>query len=360
MIDGMLVVDAVVHAYDFSEQNIQDNMIARATHDLIWTSTVASLPEDRVVPRDLAVSDWSTDLTTNTIFRESATDFAAHHCLRLDSWFRDGMVNKDKNAEMARRWPNRYFPYVGVDPTRGVKQCISDMREQVAETPNAVGLKVYPHRVYPFTSWRMDDPDVAFPLFEEAGNLGLKVVAIHKALPLGPVPMAPYKVGDVDGAAMAFPDLSFEIIHSGMAFVEETAWAIGRYPNVYANLEVTTWMAVYHPRRLAETLAGLMATGGFGKLLYAATLPIVDLQFLLEKFVALEFPADVVERHGFEFTREIKEQILGLNYLQMIGVDPEKAMDSIADDEFSAFNDGENLEPWGTQWKQQAHGGVAA
>ncbi len=358
MIDGMVVVDAIVHAYDFSEENIQDNPIARATHDLIWGSSVATFPADRLLPRETAVADWPIDVTTNTIFRESATDFAAHHCLRLDSWFRDGLVNQQKNAEIARRWPNRYFSYVGVDPTKGVEQCIADMREQVAEIPGAVGLKLYPHQIYPFHSWRMDDPEIAFPLYEEAGNLGLKVVAIHKALPLGPVPMDPYKVGDVDGAAMAFPEMNFEVIHSGMAFVEETAWAIARFPNVYANLEVTTWMAINQPRRLAETIAALMSGGAFNKLMYAGTLPIFDCQFLLEKFVALEFPEDVVERYGFEFTREMKEGILGLNYLQMIGVDRDEALAAIAEDEFSEFNDGTQLEAWGTQW--QAHGKKAA
>ena len=348
MIDDMLVVDAIVHAYNFSEANIQDNPIARATHDLIWGSVASTFPEDRVLPRETAVDDWSPELTTRTIFRESATDFAAHHHLRLDTWFRDGLVSRAKNVEIGRRWPQRYFSYVGVDPTNGVEQCIREMREQTAEIPNVVGLKLYPHQIYPFRAWRMDDPEVAFPLFEEAQALGLKVVAVHKALPLGPVPMDPYRVGDVDCAAMEFPDLNFEIIHSGMAFVEETAWAIARFPNVYANLEVTTWMAIQQPRRLAETLAGLMAMGGHQKLLYAATLPIVDCQYLLERFMALEFPPDVVERYGFEFTREIKEGILGLNYLRMIGVDPVAARASISDDEFSQFNDGAGLEPWGT------------
>ena len=38
--------------------------------------------------------------------------------------------------------------------------------------------------------------------------------------------------------AIHFPDLNFEIVHSGLAFVEETAHAIARSHNVYANLEI--------------------------------------------------------------------------------------------------------------------------
>jgi predicted TIM-barrel fold metal-dependent hydrolase len=72
----------------------------------------------------------------------------------------------------------------------------------------------------------MDDPEIAFPLFERALYLGLKAVAIHKAIPLGPVPMDHYRMDDIDAAAAAFPDLQFEIVHGGFAFIEETAFQL--------------------------------------------------------------------------------------------------------------------------------------
>jgi predicted TIM-barrel fold metal-dependent hydrolase len=89
---------------------------------------------------------------------------------------------------------------------------------------------------------------LVFPLFARAQELGLKVVAIHKAVPLGPVPMKHYRMDDIDAAADAFPELAFEVVHGGMAFVEETAWQLARYPNVYVNLEVTASLAVSAPR----------------------------------------------------------------------------------------------------------------
>jgi hypothetical protein len=354
MIDGMFVVDAIVHAYDFSQENVQDNPVARTAYQEIWDSLGATFPPDRVVPRKVACSDWTTEVMTSALFRETSADMAAHHYLTLHSWFRDGLVSRVKNVEVAHRWPQRFFSYVGVDPTKGVEVCIREMREQVQEVPHAVGLKLYPHQIYPFRSWRMDDPKVAYPLYEAAGELGLKVIAIHKALPLGPVPMDPYRVGDVDCAAIDFPELSFEIVHSGIAFVEETAWAIGRFPNVYANLEVTTFMLANRPRRFGEVLAALMAVGGVDKLLWAATFPnVVDCQWLLERFVDYELPDDVSERYGMELTRELKEKILGLNYVHMVGADLDELKAGIAQDEFSAYNDGP-LEPWGTSWRAAA------
>src|SRR5579875_3880963 len=355
MIDGMLVVDAIVHAYDLSEANVQDNPVARIAHEQIWASMSTVFPPDKVVSRRVACSDWPVEIVTASLFRETATDLAAHHYLTLHSWFRDGLVSREKNAEIARRWPQRYFSYLGVDPTAGVEECVRSMREQFEQIPGAVGLKLYPHQIYPFRSWRMDDRKVAYPLYEAAGELGLKVIAIHKALPLGPVPMDPYRIGDLDCAAMDFPELNFEIVHSGMAFVEETAWALGRFPNVYGNLEVTTFMLANQPRRFGEVLAQLIAAGGADKVLWAATMPnVVDCQWLLERFVDYRLPDDVAERYSFELTRELKEKILGLNYLRMVGVDPAEARARIADDEFSLYNDPRRLEPWGTTWRAAA------
>jgi hypothetical protein len=41
--------------------------------------------------------------------------------------------------------------------------------------------------------WHMDDLELAFPIFQRALDLGLKAIAIHKAIPLGPVPMDHYR-----------------------------------------------------------------------------------------------------------------------------------------------------------------------
>ena len=54
-----------------------------------------------------------------------------------------------------------------------------------------------------------------FPLREHAVDLGLDVIAVHKALPLEGVPMEPYEVGDIDEATASFPDLNFEIVRGG-------------------------------------------------------------------------------------------------------------------------------------------------
>ncbi len=152
--------------------------------------------------------------------------------------------------------------------------------------------------------FKMDDPEVAFPLWEHAADLGLDVVAVHKALPFGAVPTDSYKVGDVEEAAASFPDLTFEIVHGGLSFAEETGWQIARHPNVYVNLELTLTELVTSPESFAETLEDLLYGGGkqaLNKILWGTGAPHFYPGLLLERFWQYDFP----EMKGFAGTFEI-------------------------------------------------------
>ena len=148
--------------------------------------------------------DWSIEEAANQVFAESDTDLAVYHVLPIYS-FKDGLCSLDKAIEAQQRWPDRILTYCGVDPLAG--PAALDELERQAELLRPVGLKLYPNSWLgqEIRGWKMDDPEVAFPLFERAQSLGIKVVAVHKALPLGPVPMEHYRVDDIDRACMAFP-----------------------------------------------------------------------------------------------------------------------------------------------------------
>jgi predicted TIM-barrel fold metal-dependent hydrolase len=301
------------------------------------------------------MSDWPMEVLARTLFRETNIDMAANMYLRLDSWFYDGLCARAKNVEAATRWPNRFVTYVGVDPTAGREVCIRDLEEQMQELPHSVGLKLYPDQVEPLRSWRMDDPRLAYPLFEKAQELGIKTVAIHKAIPNGPVPINPYKVDDVDGAAIHFPDLKFEIIHSGLAFVEETAHAIARFPNVYANLEITSLLMHHGPGMFNEILAYFLFWAGPEKIIYSDGTLFCHSQPLLEKFWNLVLPDQLLEKYHLEqLTIEDKALILGGNYARIIGLDIEAAKRKIANDDFARNQREHGLEAPFSNWMKMA------
>jgi predicted TIM-barrel fold metal-dependent hydrolase len=172
---------------------------------------------------------------------------------------------------------------------------------------------------------------------------------VHKYFPIGPTRLSAYGVDDVEVAGM-FPQINFEVLHPGFAFVDETAWLLMRYPNVYVNLEWTISLLFSAPRRFAEVLGKLLAAGGEERILFAAGSTLVHPQAVLEAFLAFEMPDDLVAGYGYPpLTREMKRKILGENYCRAHGIDPEPVKAAVADDEWArrrAAN--RSAEPWAT------------
>jgi hypothetical protein len=351
VIDGMFVFDAVAHAYDLSDANTQPNRYAAALRQTL-TGLHERLQPGIGLDARAQRTDWSVETLARTLFLESDVDMAATHTLRLDSYFRDGLCARRKTVEAVRRWPQRFVGYAGVDPTLGVDVCLRELDEQLDELPEAVGLKLYPAQVNPLRSWRMDDPKLAFPLFERARERGIRTVAVHKASPLGPVPMNPYRVDDIDVAADAFPDLAFEIVHAGLAFAEETCHALARYPNVYANLEVTSALVNTSPGVFESVLALFVAWGGSEKVLFSDGSMVLHSQPILERLRRFEFSPQTLAYHGIpQLTPADRARILGGNYARILGIDVEKAKQRIAGDEFSRERACTGLQPPYSNWR---------
>jgi predicted TIM-barrel fold metal-dependent hydrolase len=154
------------------------------------------------------------------------------------------------------------------------------------------------------------------------------------------VPMDHYRMDDIDAAAAAFPDLQFEVVHGGFAFIEETAFQLARFPNVWVNLETTSNLAVAKPGAFQRVIAGLITHAGesaLDRLMWASGASVLHpeppLKWFWEHF---HFPEEMREREGLpEITEEVKRKILGLNYLRMHGLDPKTIAKNIEGDEFA-------------------------
>jgi len=319
--DDVFVVDAVVHALNLDRANVASKY-GEQLYQMSYGLHCLMTPPDRQVPAAVYMTDMAPETLARTMFEESQTRLAATHTLTLDSWFHDGFAAEWKTVEMTRRFPDRVLGYVGVDPTQPTARVLEELERQVENTPDAVGVKLYPHQMNPYRHWRTND-DGVMRMIERAQALGLRSVAIHKALPNGSVPLAPYRIAeDFEEAADAFPGIAFEIVHSGMAFIEETAMAVGRFPNVYANLETTTALLWQAPGRFEAALALLMQWGGPEKLLWGTGCTVTHPQHLLELFWAFRFSEATLERHGIpQLDEGLKRLVLGANYARMAGLD---------------------------------------
>jgi len=354
MIDDIFVINAVSHTYNMAPSNVQANRFAHALWKHLGDGLMGMqqmLPDP--LPTETIMSDWSIDLLAKTNFLENDVDMAAHHTLPLHSYFKDGFAPHSKTIEALTKYPDRFFGYVAVDPTSGVDAAIQEMDRQLDQTPNAVGLKLYPDQVDPLRSFRMDDPKVSFPLFERAQERGIRTIAVHKASPLGSVPLNPYRVDDMDGAAVHFPDLSFEIVHAGTAFIEETATALQWYPNIYANLEITCLYAVIAPKVFERVMVEFVRAGGPQKILYGDGGSLLfSSQPILDAMMAFQFSDEICEGYGIQkLTHEDKALILGGNYARIIGLNIEDAKAKIVDDEFSRIRRETGRQPAFSNWR---------
>jgi len=352
MIKDVFVVDAAAHSYDLSDENHAAGRYSRAIVDTFHGAHYGLSPSGYRLPRETFLRDWTLEETANMLFVESDYDFACHHVTPINA-FKDGGCSVAKAKEARTRWPGRFQVYAGVDPMFPA-QALDELDRQVEEL-QPVGLKLYPNSYSAdgVVGWHMDDPEIAFPIFQRALDLGLKVIAVHKALPLGPVPMDHYRMDDIDAAAAAFPEMQFEVVHGGFAFIEETAFQLARFPNVWVNLETSASLAAVKPGAFERIIAGLIAHAGeaaLDRLVWGSGCSVLhaepQLRWFWERF---GFSEETREQEGLpQITEEIKRKILGLNYLRMHGLDAKTLAKGIEGDEFAIERSKGKAAPYAT------------
>jgi predicted TIM-barrel fold metal-dependent hydrolase len=357
MQDGLFVIDGVAHTFDMSESNMASPEYADSLRRL-QASFFAGQPAGYNLEANATLRDWTVEETANIIFRESYTDVAIFHPVPI-YFFKDGYSSVDKAVAATRRWPKRFIgSYVAIDPLR--PDPLGEMERQVELLDNPVGLKLYPVSYHDgvVTPWRMDDPKIGFPMYEKARELGLTSVAVHKSLPMGPSPSGgdAFSPIDVEGAASAFPDLNFSIVHGGLSFVEETAWLLARFPNIWVNLETMNLVLTMRPSVFGEQLAALLGVAGedaLNRIYWSTGAMNSHPRPGLEAFLDFQFTEEQMARHGIFFpipqlTREHKAAILSGNIARLHGWNVDDLAAGIKGDEFDAAQQGPLPTPYST------------
>jgi len=348
MIGDAFVIDAVVHGYSFAPENRKQPLSQQLADMLYHGIHVGFQPRGQaqwVLPYDRFMRGADPDLLARALFAESPTDACVYHAVPTYGLFHDGGSPLWVGKEMRERYPGRVLLYGAVSPWQ--EGAVEEV-DRLVEQDGVVGLKLYPMDIVEgqIKGFRMDDPEVAFPIFERAQRLGLRSVAIHKAIPFGPVPSGPFVPTDVEGAAAAFPDLHFEIVHGGFAYLEETAMQAARFPNVVVNLEGGSAYLANSPRKFAELLGTFMYWGGADRIVWATGCIAGHPRPLVEAFWRFEMPEDLVTDYGYPpLTEETKRDILGGNLARILGLDVEEMKQASAGDEFAGRT--EYAEPWG-------------
>ncbi|HKQ03080.1 MAG TPA: amidohydrolase family protein [Actinomycetes bacterium] len=320
-----IVFDGVAHVFNFDKKNALGPAGEMFINHLYAFHNVLTPEGQPVMPAEEFLRQWTVDDIDEMVYRNSSTDMLCAMPLPLTDLFRDGLSPWEECAELASRRPDRTMFWGSVNPLEG-RRALDLMERQVGEF-GAKAFKFYNVRYdygRPFP-WRMDDPQVAFPVFEKAQELGVNLIGVHKGVPLGPQPIEATQTWDMDGAAANFPDINFVIFHVGLPFIDETCWQLIRHPNLYASIAATINFVVRAPRQFAETLGKLLFWCGEDKIIYGSEAPIWQPQWALEAFWNFELPQDLVEGYGYpQLTEQAKRKILGENLLRLHGLDVEE------------------------------------
>jgi len=348
MIDNMLVIDAVVHPYDLSS----DNQVPayQAQLDAVYAAHCMSFDDAHrahVLTREEFFSDFSYEALACSEFIESPVDLAIIHALPCLGFCKGYLTAPSRAGALQRKYPDRFMFYATVD-SPDPKVAIQQLKQQVDDF-RPEGLKVYPAFFYDNLGegWRLDGEKFAVPLLEAAQRMGIKHVAIHKALWLPPAPREAFELGDLDTPMKRFPDLTFEIVHAGIAFLEETIDLLARHANLYLTLETLFAYVLVKPQLFGRIVGSFIKHCGSDRLLFATGNNLAHPDPLLKAFVDYRLPHDVMQQYGLQqLTEQDRRNILGLNAARLHKLDPAKLIANTGSDEFARARARHIPQPW--------------
>lgn len=129
--------------------------------------------------------------------------------------------------------------------------------------------------------------------------------------------------------------MTFEVVHSGWAFLDDCAFQLQMNPNIYANLETTANTAGRMPRRFLRSVGTLLAAAP-KQVLFGTGAPLGHPQPIIDAISEITMPADLLEEGLPELTDEVKADLFGGNFARMLGLDVEKIKKTVAEDEFAS------------------------
>jgi predicted TIM-barrel fold metal-dependent hydrolase len=125
---------------------------------------------------------------------------------------------------------------------------------------------------------------------------------------------------------------------------------LGRYPNVWANFEVTASLMLAQPRDFAKILGELLMWAGPDQIMFATGATLVHPQPVIEEFWDnFQIPREMREEYGYpKVTEDVKRKILSENALRFLGKDPEELRETVQNDEWAKrrAEQSERPEPW--------------
>jgi predicted TIM-barrel fold metal-dependent hydrolase len=348
MIEDVFVIDGVVHGYNCDPANYREQPWDPYKQFLL---SLSGDDPEYLTTREVYSRAHDGEALASALFAESQTDMACYHHVTAGvlAYSPTSPMRVGKEADSIA--PGRLFFYGGASDIFDTPRAVDEIERQVEED-HIVGVKFMGFDLYEGKTgtFRLDDERYSYPVLEllESHNLTPAIDKNAGTFKYG------LQIDDLWKAAVTFPNLNFEIVHGGTAFLDEVV-CLAYLPNIYINLEVTAGFMYRAPRRFAEILGRLLQhDGGFAgpgaedRIIWASGCLGTHPRALLEKFWEFEMPADLVEERGYPvLTKEIKRKILGANWAGLHGMDIAALEASVPDDDLRRRQlAGDFAKPW--------------
>ena len=325
--NDVFVFDNVVHMYDLSDDNLTR---PDSDFDRQWHLKIGSTRRSEGQDASYGITDpfgafarkWTAEDLGKLVFQDSATDMAMAQSVPLYDIYKDGFAPVRAQHEFVRAFPERTLFCGAVDPSYpDVATAVAEMERQVEEM-GAVSFKFYNAHL-DGKSWRCDDPKVAYPMYEKARELGIKVLQFHKGFPISRARLEDLQPLDIQQAAIDFPDLTFAIHHLSLPYFEETVYIAARFPNVILVLSGIMHLPVIAPWEFKMYLGRILRDVGSDRILWGSEAPLLgNPQPMIEWFWEMEIDDELQDRYGFpQITDADKRKILGENQAALFGID---------------------------------------
>jgi predicted TIM-barrel fold metal-dependent hydrolase len=349
------IIDGVVHCYNHMPANYRDPVMRGKAHEGGYAYSVhaAVNPQPYTLTAAQWARDWQPEEVVEQAFLESDTHMICMHSVPLFTNYFDGLVSNPKGAYLKNRYPDRVVWYAGIDimddPVK-VFRLIDQVAQQGAD-----GIKLYPYRVNQDTNkpewWYMDDEVRAFQVFEYVLSKGIKHIATHKLIGYQGEHTPYMTAGDFAGAAEAFPEAWFHIVHAGWFFLEETIEVLKRFENTTAVMEGPMFWAAFDVPKFTKLLSTYLNQVDLNRIIYASAAANQHPYFVTRAILDYEPP----EGSDFKWGDHEKYRIMGANFADIHGIDIEAQRKKIAGDKFELIKQQNGMrEPFSEQRKPGA------
>jgi uncharacterized protein len=320
-----------------------------------WERILASFPQGSCGDRD-PVDCFSAEQFIKHVFMDSDTELAVLSFVpQLPERNPLSLEEAERVRVLVERMDgaHRLFLHAMVVPNGGPEiEPLQLMQDAAARYPIAA-WKCYTQWGPQGVGWELDSPDIGIPFIEQARELGIRNICIHKGLLFSRFPKQYGRCADVGRAARLFPDMNFIVYHSGFEpghregpldpQAEQGIDVLIRSlrdndirpnGNVYAELGSTWRFAMRDPTTAAHLLGKLLRHVGEDNVLWGTdSIWYGSPQDQIQAFRSFQIAPELIEAQGYpELTADLKAKVLGLNGARVYDVAvPERRQKTEAD-----------------------------